>query len=77
MYADDLILVSNTALGLQNKLDILYDYCNKWKLNGNLSKSNVMICNQSGRRAGDEIWFYGDQILNVCLRHKLHFRWNN
>ena len=59
MYADDLILVSNTTLGLQ-------DYCNKWKLNVNLSKSNVMICNQSGRRSGDEIWFYGDQILNVC-----------
>ena len=66
MYADDLILVSNTALGLHDKLDILYDYCNKWKLNVNVSKSNVMICNQSGRRSEDEIWFYGDQILNVC-----------
>ena len=32
MYADDLVLMSQTKEGLQKCLDRLYEYCQKWKL---------------------------------------------
>ena len=32
LYADDIIIFSESAEGLQKGLDILKDYCDKWKL---------------------------------------------
>ncbi len=49
MYADDLVIVSASAEGLQNSLDILEAYCNKWKLQINISKSKTMCLNKVGR----------------------------
>ena len=42
LYADDLIIISETEEGLQNSLNLLHDYCKKWKLEVNLSKTNVI-----------------------------------
>jgi retron-type reverse transcriptase len=49
MYADDLIILSESAKGLKCALDKLYQYCMKWKLVVNIDKSNIMIFNKSGR----------------------------
>ena len=49
MYADDLIILSESASGLQCALDKLQSYCMKWKLLVNIDKSNVMIFNKRGR----------------------------
>ena len=38
LYADDLILISNTSEGLQQLLDTLSKFCNDWLLNINLKK---------------------------------------
>ena len=38
LYADDIILLSNSEDGLQKSLDCLYDFCAKWKLNVNHEK---------------------------------------
>ena len=65
MYADDMVIMSNTPEGLQRQLDVFYDYCNIWKLNVNLSKTKVIICNK--RVLNDtEVWFYGDQRIEEC-----------
>ena len=49
LYADDLILISSTAEGLQNCLNQLSDYCLKWDLRVNISKSKVIVYNKSGK----------------------------
>jgi len=52
MYADDIILLSTSAKGLQRKLDKLNDYCKDckdWCLNINTSKTKIMIFNKAGR----------------------------
>ena len=35
MYADDIVVFSETAEGLQNCLNCMYQYCQKWKLSVN------------------------------------------
>ena len=42
LYADDIVIFSNTSEGLQKGLDILSDYCQKWKLTVNIDKTKVM-----------------------------------
>ena len=39
LYTDDLILVSETSSGLQNCLDRLQEYCDKWRLTFNIKKT--------------------------------------
>jgi hypothetical protein len=49
MYADDIILLSSTAEGLQAKLDILDSYCNDWCLTVNPTKTKILVFNKAGR----------------------------
>jgi hypothetical protein len=39
MYADDVILLSETPAGLQNSLPYLQMYCTKWVLEVNIKKT--------------------------------------
>jgi hypothetical protein len=43
LWADDLILVSNSPSGLQNSLEKLYDYCSKWQLIVNILKTKAKL----------------------------------
>jgi hypothetical protein len=42
LYADDLVLLSSTEQGLQQQLDVLHSWCERWKLTVNVEKSKVM-----------------------------------
>ena len=54
MYADDLILISTTKEGLQNSLDSLQNYCEKWKLDINYKKSKVMVFSRGTQKEKDK-----------------------
>ena len=43
LYADDTIILANTAQGLQNAMHDLDVYCTNWKLEVNVEKTKVMI----------------------------------
>ena len=51
LYADDVVLLSETAEGLQNSLDklCLYCTCNKWGLEINLKKTKSLVFNCTGK----------------------------
>ena len=43
LYADDLLLLSETEKGLQSCLNSLQNFCTQWKLKVNLNKTKVII----------------------------------
>ena len=43
LYADDTILLAETAEGLQQALDSMNEYCKQWKLSVNTDKTKVVI----------------------------------
>ena len=49
LYADDIILFANSAEDLQSNLDSLSQYCQRWKLPVNTSKTNVMVFRKGSR----------------------------
>jgi hypothetical protein len=65
MYADGVILISETALGLQNCLIQLSKYCERWNLEINTSKSKAMIFNNRGRLETGVLKFNSSIIENV------------
>ena len=65
LYADDIVLFSESASGLQNCLNILHDYCQKWKLTVYVDKSKVMVFRKGGRLAQNLVFMYGDIKLEI------------
>lgn len=43
LYADDIVLFSESETGLQKGLDLLKQYCDRWKLTVNTQKTKVMV----------------------------------
>ena len=43
LYGEELVLVSETSSGLQNCLDRLQEYCDKWRLTINIKKTKTMV----------------------------------
>ena len=48
LFADDIILLSDTAVGLQNQLNILYRSSEKLKLKVNFDLSNIIVFRKVG-----------------------------
>lgn len=70
MYADDLVLVSKSAAGLQTCLDRLQNYCDKWDLTVNLDKTNIMIFNKSGRVLKGYTFKYNNHEVEIIDNYK-------
>ena len=51
LYADDLVLISHSAKGLQKALSILEKYCNDWLLSVNPKKTKVVIFQKKCRKS--------------------------
>ena len=49
LYADDLVLISESKEGLQNQIDTLHEYCERWKLKINTKKTKSMIFNRGNK----------------------------
>ena len=43
LYADDIVVFANSSSELQKSLVLLFDYCQRWKLVVNTSKTKIMI----------------------------------
>ena len=68
LYADDVILLSNSKNGLQTSIDIFKNYCENWKLQVNVEKSKVMIFNSNGK-THINVFHYGDKILQTVTQY--------
>ena len=42
LYADDIALIAENEMELQSLLSCLNNWCNKWRLSVNVSKSNIV-----------------------------------
>ena len=69
MYADDLVILSETSTGLQNCLTKLHDYTMQWDLQINISKTKIMVFQNNGRK-DDNIYTFGHQILEKTKNYK-------
>ena len=63
LYADDLILMSNSMEGLNKCLEKLRCYCDTWQMEVNLKKSQVIVFNSAGRLLTGYNFFYGEKQL--------------
>ena len=65
MYADDVLFLSNSRGDLQSGLDCFYDYCLKWKIHVNTTKTSKIILRKGGTTSLDDHFFFGDKLLTI------------
>ena len=70
MYADDLVIISQTAAGLQNALNLLNVYCQKWHLTVNIQKTKIMVFNKGGKTLKKHRFQYNQDLLEVTASYQ-------
>ena len=66
LWADDLILVSDTAEGLQKQLNGLATFCGRFQMIVNALKTKIMII---GKREGEKFTF-NEKEIEICENYK-------
>ena len=69
MYADDLVILSESAIGIQNCLDRLKQYTVEWGLEINRNKTKVMIFQKCGKRMKHDFKF-GNLNIETTDKYK-------
>ena len=63
LFADDMVILGKDRDDLQNSLDHLEHYCNKWGLQVNTNKTEIVVFRKRGGLLNNESWSYkGDNI---------------
>ena len=70
LFADDVVLVAESVVGLQCQLNVLYNVARKLDLDVNLEKSNIVVFRNGGFLAAKEKWTYGQSQLKVVNMYK-------
>ena len=65
MYADDMVIFSESESGLQDALNNLHFYCNKWGISVNTKKTKIVVFKKGSSSTFQGQWMYGDHILEV------------
>ena len=60
-----LLFFANSAVELQEGLDLLSDYCKRWKLKINVSKTKIMIFRKSGQLPRNMAFVYDNEPLEI------------
>ena len=68
LYADDLVILSTTSSGIQHSLNKLHSYCDQWKLEVNMKKSNIMI--MGSRTRTTDVFGYGDKTIDIVDQYR-------
>ena len=64
LYADDTAIVANSAYQLQKSLEVLGDYCEKWRLSINVAKTKITIFERT-RSKTNRRFTYNDKDIEI------------
>ena len=70
LYADDIVLISDSQAGLQNCLNKTFKFCCEWGLDINFDKSKIMIFNKTGK-----LFSHNFSIDNVILESVRQYKY--
>ena len=65
LYADDIVIFAENENDLQNGLQLLEDYCQRWKLTVNTKKTKIMVFRKQGRLRKNVAFYYNQERLEI------------
>ena len=64
LYADDTVILAESANDLQTGLNIFYEYCEEWRLKVNTLKTKIVIFSK-GRQPKDLHFMYNGTEIEI------------
>lgn len=68
LYADDITLLAESAQELQKSLDALENYCDRWKLTVNDTKTKIIVFKKGGRLPNGLQFTYKGSNIEIVNR---------
>ena len=65
LFADDAVIFSETIEGLQESLNNLESYCDKWNLTVNIDKTKIMVFRKGGALSKKCKWTYKEKEIEI------------
>ena len=69
MYADDLVILSRSKTALQNSLNALSLYCDKWRLKINQKKTKIIIFQKRPKKSIDMKFNKGSESIEIVQEY--------
>ena len=69
-YADDIALVAENEINLQKMFDFVNEWCKKWKLSINSSKTQIVHFRRARRKVTETEFFIGNNRIDVVNSYK-------
>ena len=71
LYADDLVLLSDTANGLQTQLTELDRYTNRFEMSVNFDKAKILVLDRkTSKSISSHAWKIGKCVVKSCNSYK-------
>ena len=70
LYADDIVLMAESEIDLQLMLKVVYNWCNKWRMDVNLSKTNILHIRKKKQPRSKFKFKFGQQPVEFCEEYK-------
>lgn len=65
LYADDIVIFGKTPEELQKSLNILENYCKRWKLTVNTNKTKIVVFRRGGRLPNNLEFSYNGKVIEI------------
>ena len=70
LYADDIVLLAETENDLQLMLNIVNRWCNNWRMEVNLTKTNILHIRKKSQPRSQVNFKLGTQTVEFCKEYK-------
>ena len=70
LFADDLVLISDTPSDLQKLVDGLYQFCQKWHMIVNLTNTKISIFNMNKKKSSRYHFVYNEDEIEITGQYK-------
>ena len=66
LYADDIVLLAESENDIQQMLHVVYTWCKKWRMEVNLSKTNILHIRKKNQQRSHFNFKLGLQTVEYC-----------
>ena len=70
LFADDVALCSDSIGRMRDMINVLEQFCDRWKMKINLEKTKIMVFRRSGKIRKDEAFYIGEKLIEIVNCYK-------